>query len=196
MALDPAPALYLGRPCYVGQAAAPECNPWLWTHGRYSEPVLASLGAALDALVLRLRVQELVLIGYSGGGTLAMLLAPRLPRVRLVATLAANLDLAAWVRLHDYSPLTSSLDPARQPPLPMRIRQLHWVGEGDHNTPPGLIRGALEHQPEAHLEILSGVDHRSGWLAVWPGLLKEIRCQQPGGGGAPPSGRGVVAAQG
>lgn len=179
MALDPVPALYLGRPCYAGQGTASGCTPWLWTHGRYSEAVRASLTAALDGLSRHLDIQDLVLIGYSGGGTLAMLLAPRLPRVRLVATLAANLDVAAWTRLHNYSPLQGSLDPARQPPLPTHIRQLHWVGERDHNTPSNMIRGALAGQSAAHIETLPGVDHRHGWLARWPHLLREIATSRP-----------------
>ena len=35
MGLDPAPSVYLGRPCYLGRAADPGCHPWYWTHGRY-----------------------------------------------------------------------------------------------------------------------------------------------------------------
>jgi hypothetical protein len=42
MARDPNAALYLGRPCYHGLAAAPGCSDRLWTSERYSEAVVAS----------------------------------------------------------------------------------------------------------------------------------------------------------
>ena len=36
MALDAAPRIYLGRPCYHGLANAPRCTPALWTTRRYA----------------------------------------------------------------------------------------------------------------------------------------------------------------
>jgi hypothetical protein len=174
MRLDPAPAIYLARPCYSGLGPVPPCGPWRWTHGRYSTLVVESLADALNAVAARWQAEQVALIGYSGGGTLAMLVAPRVPRVRLVATLAADMDVEAWGILHHYSPLVDSLDPARAPPLPAHILQLHWVGADDANTPPELIRRGLRHQPGARLEVLPGLSHVEGWPGVWPYLLQEI----------------------
>ena len=69
------------------------------------------------------------MIGYSGGGTLAQLVAEKFTQTRAVVTLAGNLDLAAWVQLHDYTPLGGSLNPAERPPLPGHILQIHYVGK-------------------------------------------------------------------
>ena len=46
MALDSTPSIYVGRPCYHGLSGAP-CSPSLWTSGRYSEPVVASMAAGI-----------------------------------------------------------------------------------------------------------------------------------------------------
>ena len=81
LAMDPGAALYLSRPCYNGRAGAPGCGPWMWTFGRYSETVVAAMESALRELVVREGASELVLIGYSGGGVLAWLLAQRVPEV-------------------------------------------------------------------------------------------------------------------
>ncbi len=124
MALDPAPSIYLGRPCYHG-LNTPACTPDVWTDRRYSEAVVASMTAALNRLSAD--YEALVLMGYSGGGTLAMLMAERLPKTETVITVAANLDTDRWSELHRQQPLSGSLNPAARPPLPPRIRQMHFA---------------------------------------------------------------------
>jgi pimeloyl-ACP methyl ester carboxylesterase len=44
------------------------------------------------------------LIGYSGGGALATLIAERRGDVAWLITIAANLDLAAWIRSRGIAP--------------------------------------------------------------------------------------------
>lgn len=179
MALDPAPALYLGRPCYNGQAADRNCQRRWWTGDRYSATVVNSLAAALHQFVRRRQFDQLLLIGHSGGGTLAMLLAPRLQQTQGVVTLAANLDIDRWVALHRYTPLRGSLNPRQQPPLPATVRQLHFVGRRDKNVPLALSVDSLANQPAAELIILEDFDHRCCWLERWPQLLARITAALP-----------------
>jgi pimeloyl-ACP methyl ester carboxylesterase len=175
MAMDPSPSIYLGRPCYHGASELAPCSAWHWTEGRYSEEVVDSLSLTLADHVKRGRRRRLVLIGHSGGGTLAMLLADRLEDVESVITLAGNLDPDAWCELHAYSPLTGSLNPSLRRPLDGRIRQLHLVGDGDSVVPKELIEDAIAHQPGARLQVLSGCDHTSCWETIWPDILLEER---------------------
>ena len=166
---DPAPAAYLGRPCYHGQASAAGCSPQLWTNARYGESVVASMAAALRRLAGDER--SLVLIGYSGGGTLAMLLAARLDNTVRVMTIAANLDVHAWAAYHNFTPLSGSLDPAREAPLTAQIPQLHLAGATDRQVPPWLAVPVVARQPNAELVVLPGYNHRCCWEAQWPVLL-------------------------
>jgi pimeloyl-ACP methyl ester carboxylesterase len=115
--------------------------------------------------------RQLVLIGYSGGGTLAMLLAPRLSNTVRVVTLAANLDVSAWAAYHTFTPLSGSLDPAREAPLGAHISQLHLTGARDRQIPPWLAAPVVARQPYAELVVLPGFDHRCCWEAQWPALL-------------------------
>lgn len=174
MTRDPAPAIYLGRPCYIGVFDATRCAPWVWTHGRYGERVVASMVAVLRDEMQGLQVDELRLVGYSGGGTLAMLIAARLDGVVDVVTLAANLDVRAWTEHHGYSPLAGSLDPAQLSPLPARIRQWHWVGRDDRQVPPSVVEHGLRNQGEVTFEVLPRVDHRCCWESLWPRLLRRV----------------------
>lgn len=180
MALDPNPALYLGRPCYHGLAQAPGCQPELWTQKRYSEVVLASMLSAL-ARITQGKPCRPVLIGYSGGGALAMLMAARAPKkIYGVVTLAGNLDVAAWTRLHAYTPLDGSLDPATLPPLPKSIFQIHIAGESDDNVPPVLIRKEASRQPNARFLMLPKHSHTCPGKHLWPAILAALNTLEEG----------------
>jgi pimeloyl-ACP methyl ester carboxylesterase len=171
MALDPAPGFFLGRPCYHGVGA---CQLLSWTLGRYGEPVVASLVAAARRVAHGHGARELVLIGYSGGGALAMLMAERMPEVTALVTVAGNLDPDAWTAHHGFTPLAESLNPAQRPPLRSDLAQLHLTADGDERVPPALTRAAIERQPGARHEELPDFDHDCCWEQIWPGVLGEI----------------------
>ncbi|MFM8353661.1 MAG: alpha/beta fold hydrolase, partial [Gammaproteobacteria bacterium] len=135
LAQDAAPALYLGRPCYHGLQSG--CDARDWTLARYGPRVVSALVDGLRAAADQVDAREIVLIGYSGGGALAVLVADRLPEVSAVVTLAANLDTDAWAAHHGYSPLVGSNNPAALPTLP-RVPQRHYTGAADRNVPPEL----------------------------------------------------------
>jgi hypothetical protein len=172
MALDPSPVAYLGRPCYHGQAEAPGCGPLHWTAARYSEAVVASMAAAARRLVQGGGHEQIRWFGYSGGGTLAMLLAARFEETASVVTVAANLDVERWARLHGYQRLTGSLNPAAGPGLPSSVRQRHYAGERDDVVPPHVVAAA----PIAPgtLVVIPGYDHRCCWTTLWPRVLRDI----------------------
>jgi hypothetical protein len=172
MALDPTPSLYLGRPCYQGLSEIPPCSSEHWTAGRYSEVVVSSMEAALRRFLDGTDYSQLMWFGYSGGGTLASLLAPRFKASTDLITVAANLDIDAWADLHAYSRLTGSLNPARQPPLPTRIRQRHYVGGKDQVVPQTVTVRAPIH-PDTMI-VIPSYDHVCCWEAMWPSLLKEL----------------------
>ena len=175
----PGAAFYLGRPCYHQVDTAPPCDSGYWTNARYSGTVVESMAAALAQLRREYGSSSAVtLYGYSGGGALAMLLAQRVEAVDRVVTVAANLDTDAWTRLHDYSPLTASLNPALQGPLPHRVEQLHLAGDNDDTVPATLITRALQRQSGATFAIVNGFDHHCCWETIWPAVVRAARHPQ------------------
>lgn len=171
MARDTGPRLLLGRPCYFQAQAGPPCGPLLWTHGRYSPQVVASMVAALRRYLAVHPFRHVVLVGYSGGGTLAWLTAAQLPEATTLVTIAANLDVAGWARLHGYSPLAGSLDPAALPSLPPAVTEHHYVGGRDTNVPPSVVRSFARRHPRAGVIEIAAFDHVCCWLDRWPALL-------------------------
>ena len=172
MARDTTASIYLGRPCYHGVGDGAKCPAALWTSARYSETVVASMAAAMRRLVAADGVEEIVWFGYSGGGSLAVLLAPRLPQSVAVVTVAANLDIDAWTDLHGDLRLTGSLNPARQPPLPARIVQIHYAGGRDRLVPVEVVRrGATG---SARIVVMPRFDHVCCWETAWPRILSEV----------------------
>jgi len=142
---------------------------------RYSPQVVSSLEAAIRHISAQRSAQRLTLIGYSGGGVLAMLLAERLESTQAVVTIAANLDTSAWTKHHHYSPLVGSLNPARQPPLSSNIRQFHLAGAKDVRVPAENVKVVSGLQKDADLRIYQNFDHTCCWLDIWPEILRELR---------------------
>lgn len=188
MRLDPHASLYLGRPCYHGFYQQRGCHPILWTQARYSDTVvnalLQGLRSKLQRDAKRMNDVDVTLIGYSGGGVLAMLMAQRLSKLGWfhtlrVVTLSANLDVAAWARLHHYSPLTASRDPAAQATMFRDIEQWHFTGERDKNIPPALISPLkTRFGVKAHWLSLPDADHVCCWEQHWPKLLQQLDANQ------------------
>ena len=171
MAMDPGPAVYVGRPCYFGLATLPPCTPRDWTLDRFSERIVASLVQAIAELRSARSPGAIELFGHSGGATLAMLLAAQVPGVRRVVTLAGNLDPDAWTAYHGYNLLDGSLNPVRAGPLPAAIVQQHFAGERDRIVPAWMTEVAAARIGGHGTTRLPGVTHTRGWEQAWPAIL-------------------------
>jgi pimeloyl-ACP methyl ester carboxylesterase len=173
MALDRAPAIYVGRPCYHGVKATGACSSHFWLKDRYSEEVVASLSTVIKQLIEHGGYGNVAWFGHSGGGALAVLLASRFPQTTSVVTLAANLDLDAWAAYTGHSDLSGSLNPASLPPLPGSVSQRHYAGGKDRIVPPALMAKAAAHLG-SELIVLDDYDHICCWERIWRTVLDEL----------------------
>lgn len=170
--LDSNDIAYVGRPCYFRVEQVEPCHPIHWTSDRYGEAVLQSMAAVIQR-TRQPHHTEIILIGHSGGGTLAALLESRIEGVAAVITVAGNLDVEAWADFHNYDPLVGSLNPIAQP-RPAGIVHLQLVGSRDETVPAVATRDYSRKQPNVQLRQYEAFGHVCCWEDVWPEILNEF----------------------
>jgi len=181
---------WLARACQYGPRAR-NCRSDYWSIARYAPEVIDSAGAALDRLKADAGgATRLILVGYSGGGALAALLAERRSDVAALVTVAANLDLGAWTAAHRLTPLSRSIDPAVDAARLSRMPQVHFVGADDRIVGADIARSFVARMAaDAAVTIATvpGQDHGCCWAARWPSLAAGADLARlPGWGRAAP----------
>ncbi|MCZ7655295.1 MAG: hypothetical protein M5R42_15030 [Rhodocyclaceae bacterium] len=176
---DPSPQVaYLGRPCqYLGEAERAKCGAVYWSSRRYVQRVVDAMDAAVTRLKASAGADRLRLVGHSGGGVIAALLALRRNDVDSLVTVAAPLSLTAWTDRHGLSPLEKALDPMRLAETGRLPPAVHFAGEADEVVPPDIV-AEFARRRGGRLETLTGFDHDCCWARNWPELLRRVRIQE------------------
>lgn len=176
---DPWPdVVYLARPCqYLDRRRLAACPPAYWGEARFSEAVVAAMDIAVSKAKSALGASRLTLIGFSGGGAIATLLAARRDDVDNLMTVAGTLDHAAFTRLHDVPPLAASLNPIDAAPATAAVCQVHLVGGADRVVPPEIGRNFVERLGSklARLDVIAVNDHGCCWALQWADILRRYR---------------------
>jgi dienelactone hydrolase len=168
---------YLARPCqYVVIDGQNSCSRADWTSGRFSEEVVRSSSEAIDTLKALYGSKSLRLVGYSGGGAIAVLVASRRSDVKQLVTVAGNLDHQAWTTKHRVTPLSDSLNPADAWQSVAQIAQLHLVGEKDFIVSREIAesyQSKFPVQQKPVIRIIPNMKHGCCWTEKWPELYRE-----------------------
>lgn len=171
------PVAYLARPCQHVGADTADCRQSYWTDGRFAPEVVAATNHAIERIKRDFSARRLTLVGYSGGGAVAALVAARRHDVVRLVTVAGNLDHQAWSRQHRLTPLAASLNPANVAGSLKHVAHWHLVGGRDTNITPEqtrsfLARGGL---PQSAMQVVEHFDHRCCWVEAWPRLWQTAR---------------------
>jgi len=170
---------YLARPCqYVSEQHAKHCMTSVWTHGRYAQNTVDATNAAIDVLKARYKATSIELIGYSGGATIALLVAINRQDINNIITVSGNTNPVGWVHHHAVSPLSTSLNPLDYSVELQQIPQIHLMGIQDKITPPYLTKqftDALNQPDMIQLYTLASFNHHCCWVTSWPQLYFETQ---------------------
>ena len=161
---------YLGRPCqYLSGGDLANCPGAWWTLGRFGTAPLKLMNARLDALKAQLPNAALRLVGYSGGGAAAALLAAQRSDVACLVTVAAPLDTNAWTRAKNVSALSESQNPLDVAAQLRGMPMTHFSGADDDVVPRGVNQKFMQ-AAQTREQLQSGFDHDAQWLKAWPAL--------------------------
>ena len=174
--IDPSPAVaYLARPCqYLGASALSRCDSAYWTGKRFAPEVIASFDGALTRLKERAGAKRVRLVGYSGGGVIAAILAARRSDVISLITLASPLALSDWAAAQELSPLAGSLDPIAVAAGHVAPPSVHFAGADDEIVPPAIVE-RYARTYGSHFEIVAGFNHACCWVRDWRQLLRRAQ---------------------
>ena len=168
--------VYLARPCqFIGPPLPAECRVNIWTQDRFSTAVIDAMNEALSQMVLRYPGVKLDLVGYSGGGNIAALLAERRDDVRSLRTVAGNLDVAYVNALHHVSPMPTAASAIDRASALRTLPQLHFSGEAD-TTVPSVVARRFQQAVGGRcvqVEEVKSMTHGGDWAAIWPALLTQ-----------------------
>ena len=128
--------IYIARPCqYIPLKSNPNCQPEYWTIKRYSQEVIEAVNDVIDEYKNNHNLKQIRLVGFSGGGTVAALIAAQRDDVIDLRTMAGNLDTVAFTNHHNVSPLSGSLNPKDFADKLYQVPQIHFIGEKEEIIP-------------------------------------------------------------
>ena len=169
--------LYIARPCqYVSFDKNPKCEYPYWTHKRFAPEIIDSVSAVIDLGKKNAQANKLELIGFSGGGAVAVLVSARRSDVSRIRTVAGNLDHKIWTQHHKVDVLRGSLNAADVAKQIADIPQVHYVGGMDEimgRYVAESFRSKAGRDACIKIETIAGATHSKGWNQVWPDLIAE-----------------------
>lgn len=172
MMSDPFPDIaYLSQPCqYIMNSA---CNKNVWTFERYSQKVIETMNRVVSEIKKKGGYETLELVGYSGGGAIALLMAARREDVVSVRTIAGNLDPHFTNRLHVVSAMPLALNPTDYKKKLVDVPQVHFVGTNDSVISEKVSRHYVKTIKDTSCVTIRSVEagHQQGWVSEWSRLL-------------------------
>ena len=162
--------LYLARPCqYVNIRSERLCSTPYWTQKRFAKEVIIAVSEAIDKMVLKAGVGRIHMVGYSGGGAVAAIVAARRKDVVSLRSVAGYMDHVSLNKEAGVAPLKGSLDPMRYAPRLKSIPQIHYTGMQDKRIPKWVAQNFRRAVGNKRCTSIRQVNttHAKGWEKVW-----------------------------
>ena len=157
--------IYVSRPCqYIW---CKECsNPLIWGQERFHEEIVNEMKELIVYLAYKYKTPSLELVGYDGGGTMALILATKIPVARVI-TIGGILDTKVYAAEHDLAPI-NGLNPGELKDILARVPQTHYVGGRDTVTTRRMAErfvARLRNPKEAIVKVIPEATH-TNWRAA------------------------------
>ena len=172
-AMDKRPnVVYIARPCqYTSLETNPKCVSDYWLDKRMNEEVVTSINEVINTIN---NGQKFNLVGFSGGGGIAVIIGAKNKNTKDIITIAGNLDTEKFDKHHNYRGyLIKSLNPIKYAKQINDIPQLHISGADDRKVPPFIAELYIKASSSSCVKhkIFPDVGHTKGWDKVWSSIL-------------------------
>lgn len=160
--------IYFARPCQY--TSDKKCEKKYWTSHRYSQEILTSYLNAFDLLKSTYENKNFELIGYSGGATIAALISAKRDDIRLLVTIAGNLDHKYWTNQKRITPLYGSLNPPQFAKNLEKVKQIHLIGEKDRIINESIFNSYISYfndKSNINSILYKEFTHQKGWEKSW-----------------------------
>ena len=167
--------LYIARPGqYVMKMGYDKnCSPDYWTTKRFAPEVVDDTAKIIDAFKNRFNYEKIELVGFSGGGGIAAILAAKRNDVINLRTVAGNLNTDYFTKYHKVLPMTGSINPQDGVAEMQHIPQIHFVGEKDKIIPKTIATAFSKNNVCSKVVEIPDSNHLVGWENIWNQLLLE-----------------------
>ncbi len=168
--------VYLAQPCqYTPFNVNTLCGKEYWTRKKMAPEVVESLNKVINFIAGNNPVH---LVGYSGGGGLAILIAANNPNVGSIITVAGMLDRSQFNKYHRLiSDADYSLDPLKYAKSVSKISQIHLSGTKDEIIPPFIASAFVKESNASKVQqkIILGAKHDSDkWKEIWHDFISQL----------------------
>lgn len=167
-AVDKRPnVVYVARPCqYTPMNLNPKCDSSYWTRKRLSNDSVEAINDVINKVA---NSQKFSLVGFSGGGGVAVLVAARNRQVKDILTIAGNLDIKSFTDYHRVTPMVDSLNPIDFTEQTRMIPQWHISGGVDKVVPAFIADKFVQKASSSCVkqQIIPEASHNKGWEKVW-----------------------------
>lgn len=158
--------IYIARPCQYNLKIDKNCNKDYWSKKRFSIEVIKSFNELLDGLKVKNKYKKFELIGFSGGGAIATLLASKRSDVIKITTIAGNLNHKLVNKIHNVSLMKESLNPIDIAEKISNIKQIHYIGEKDKIITREIVESYLissKNIDNIKVVVIDDATHTKGW---------------------------------
>lgn len=174
--------VYLARPCqFLELENEDHCQPEYWTARRASREVVDSMNDVITRVKQEYEADQIRLVGYSGGATVAAIIATLRDDVIDLRSVAGNLDISSFTDHHELTPLHGSINPASLAKQLVHIPQKHYYSLDDAIVVPVVIESYLSKLKTfdndlrcVNSQAITGVGHTSGWDTFWNSQNHDI----------------------
>lgn len=158
--------IYIGRSCQFTQhipnpKASGTCTLEKWTTARFSPNYIADVIRYLKPHLSD--ASPSILIGHSGGGAVALLVAKELEPA-CVVTLASPVNTHTWTTSQKLQPLSKSLNPYDYLSAVPPSKRIHYYGGRDRVVP---ISSSGLSQRSDRVRLIERNTHSKGWQKTW-----------------------------